>query len=129
MNTLTTRKPSKPGTLGYVAILLMSASPAFAATAADDAQAQAQALLSGATGARADRVLPVLPAADAGSATDAAEQARALLFSVPASARAQDRPQKFESTASGRSPASRDERSANAGALESARRMILGRGA
>lgn len=131
MNTFTTRKSSGRRTALLYATVLLSASPAFAAVSADDAQAQARALLSGTSASRTDDVLPSLPAA-AGvvSTTDAAEQARALLFGTPTFPRARDRVQALDSMTTEGLPASaQDQRSANAGALESARRMILGSGA
>ena len=114
-------------TLALAAVVL-NASAAFAAGPVEDGQAQAAALLGGSAGSRAERASDALPSARHVSAGDPQDQARALLARSPRFTPAEKLLDVQESVGGLESPAA-NRGGAYAGAQESARRMILGRGA
>ncbi|HSE12000.1 MAG TPA: hypothetical protein VLB69_05125 [Rudaea sp.] len=110
---------------------LIHCATAFAADAGEDAQAQAQALLSGAPGIHTNGASVALPGADASAAvTDPQDRARQLLVRP---ARSPDAELRTDGTASGASVTAAtptgNQGTAYSGAQESARKMILGKGA
>jgi hypothetical protein len=112
--------------LALAAVLLHSAT-AISAESADGGHAQARALLSGAGGMRMDRTSTALPAAGlAAFAHDPQDQARSLLAKGASS-----KERRADEFGAGVTEASSAESQGTtyAGAQESARKMILGRGA
>jgi hypothetical protein len=125
------KTPALPKTSGrrltlLTAVAVLNAGSAFAADFAGDAQAQARALLSGPSANSADTAYPSLPLAGAPASTpEPQEQARGLL-----AGKAVFWSETRKSAGNGTAPASpQDEGRAYAGPQETARRMILGKGA
>lgn len=122
MKTLT---PLKTSVTLLATAALLNACSTFAAGFADDAQAQARALLSGPSGTRAGTAYPLLPLAGTPASTpEPLEQARWLLAGKLSWS------ESHESASNVTAPASpQDAGHAYAGAEETARKMILGKGA
>jgi hypothetical protein len=112
-------------TLALAAVLLHGA-PAFSANSADDSHAQARALLSAPPETRTDQASTALPTVCLTAfAIDSQDQARALLARGASCAE-----RRADESGAGVTDATTAERqgTAYAGAQESARKMILGRG-
>jgi hypothetical protein len=131
MNQPTNRKQSGPRLLALIGTaVLLNAGSAFAAVHADDAQAQARALLSGRPTFRSDGGFRLPAAGGAAYPADPQDQARALLAGTPAFPATEPRARPFDSGSGAASPtAVAVKGNGHGGAEESARRMILGRGA
>ena len=128
MNSVASRKTSARRFALVFAAVLLNSGAAFAAGFVGDGQTQAGALLAGAPGSRTDRASDALPSAASASAAEPQDQARALLARPPRFTPAETLLDVQESIGGHASPASHHG-GAYAGAQESARRMILGRGA
>jgi len=112
--------------LALAAVLLHSVT-AISAESADNGHAQARALLSGAADMRMNRTSTALPATGlAAFAHDPQDQARSLLTKGTSS-----KEQRADDSGAGvtDATAAKSQGTAYAGAQESARKMILGRGA
>lgn len=128
MNSRARRKTSARRFALVFASVLLNSSAAFAAGLVEDGQTQAGALLAGAPGSRTDHASDALPSAASAAAVEPQDQARALLARPPHFTPAERLLDVQESVGGLLSPAS-NHGGAYAGAQESARRMILGRGA
>jgi len=125
MLSLATRKISGHRVSLALAALLLNGATASAACVDNDAQQQASALLSRGAVAAEHAVVTLSPADAVAMPADAIDQARRLLSGAPAL-----QPAGHDGRAGAKSPDyATGAFAAYAGAQESARRMILGRGA
>ena len=110
-----------------LAAMLLHGATAISAESTDAGHAQARALLSAAAGMRVDRTSPALPAAGlAAFPRDPQDQARSLLAKDASS---KERRADGSGAAVTEATSAQSQRTADAGAHEPARKMILGRGA